>query len=62
MTKSRNPSHELNDVDLEGVAGGALNMKMEVIEVVSDSYERTATLQRGLRSDGDLVQSVPERK
>ena len=61
MTKLNNSPSVLNDIDLEVVTGGSLAMKMEVIEVVNDSYDRTENMKRGLRSDGDLVQSVSDR-
>ncbi len=72
MTNSNKAPTELNDTDLEtarGGTGGVLwfgnleRMKGEVMSVqLADSYDLTTPMKRGLRSDGDLVQSGPERK
>lgn len=52
MTNSHNDLPELNDTDLGTVTGGSLAMKMEVLEVVKDSYDRTGKFAKP-RLDGE---------
>lgn len=56
-TEKKNTLFALNDADLDAAAGG---FKVEINGVTKTSYE-PVTLERGLRSDGDLVQAVSKK-
>ena len=58
MTDKHDKPKILDEGDLDKVAGG---FKVEIEGVVAESYE-PVTLERGLRSDGELVQAVSEKK
>lgn len=72
MTNSNKAPTELNDTDLEAAGGSptsALNygnldqIKGEAMSVqLADSYDLTTPMNRGLRSDGDLVQAVSDKR
>lgn len=57
MTRKTDTPANLNDSDLDAAAGG---FKVEINGVIKPSYE-PVTLERGLRSDGELVQAVSEK-
>ena len=58
MTREDDKPNVLVDDELDAAAGG---FKVEINGVTSTSYE-PVTLERGLRSDGELVQAAKTEK
>lgn len=57
MTNSNKAPTELNDTDLDCASGG---IKEVFVDGIKTSYE-PVTVERGLRSDGELVQAVSDK-